>query len=526
MRDRHAVVEEQLRALGPPPARRAPPPEGRLGADEQPASRLPTVLTNLGPVFVEFGLYLSSRLDLLSRRACLDLATTRRDAHVVRESEVKAIVRQQLGDGPERRFVEFDPTPCSFALWTQQHHAWLESGAPVVVTVVRPDADDMLMADLPLLPLLAPWLGTTPETLTAAVDDFSQTLRGRLDQRQRAKAFITLFEDAQAGGALDAPRCYLDHCAAGILTAERIEGIALSDTIGVDGEPPVEPGFDREAIARQLAAAWMRQVTTGKVLPYDFDLSDLRLRDDRLVLVGGVLEPLTSSGRTRLLGYLVAAAADDPDAAWEWIGESAQRGAEGQADITLRRRLRQVVPFRDGEWGGEDRLAEYMLVQWRATREAGWTMLPHELHVFRGIHAVSAATTRLARHQDTLLAALQGERLRLGLSEAQHLFDAAALPAAITEMARTLVRVPQKLDELLTLVASGRLRIKADVPDGGERREARNRTVSLVASLVTLVAVTFLVRHLTPTLGAGFEWAGAVLVLVLGGWLLAAAARL
>src|SRR4051812_29671706 len=77
-RDRRKVIEEQLRALGTPPAaragRRAPPPEGRLGADEQRAGQMRAALVAIGPVFAAFGRYLSTRVDLLPRRDCAELA--------------------------------------------------------------------------------------------------------------------------------------------------------------------------------------------------------------------------------------------------------------------------------------------------------------------------------------------------------------------------------------------------------------------------------------------------------------------
>jgi ubiquinone biosynthesis protein len=525
--DRRRVVEQQLGALGRPrPARRAPPPEGQLGADEQPAGRLREALADLGPVFAGFGRYLSSRLDLLPRRDCVDLAGTDDRAWASPQSDVEALVLRQLGGVPERRFMAFDRVARTASPWTQQHDAWLATGAPVVVTIVRPDAGDLLLTDLPLLPLLAPWLDAPPGEVAAAIDDFSLTLRSRLDQTHQATSFIRLFEDAQAGGALDAPRCYRDYCAPGILTLERIDGIAIADALGIDATRPAEGAIDRDEVARQLASAWLRQAFTGNVVPFDFDLHDVRLRADRLVLMGGALEPMSTSGRAQFLSYLVAAAADDPDATLAWITSASVPGAGSQPEVALRRRIRQVVPFRDGEWSGDNRLAEYLLVQWRATREAGWRMLPHQLHLYRGIHAVSAATTRLVLHRDALRAALDDERLRLGLSQARDVFDAGRLPAALEELAQDLVQLPQKLDDILTLAAAGRLRIKADVPDAGERRHTRNRTVSLVASLVTLVALTFLVRHLSPAYGADLEWMGAVLVLVVGGWLLAAAANL
>src|ERR671910_95398 len=75
LKRRRRFVEERLRQAGRPRlTRRSPPPEGRLGADEQPMRRLRETLVELGPLFASFGRYLSSRIDLLPRRDCLELA--------------------------------------------------------------------------------------------------------------------------------------------------------------------------------------------------------------------------------------------------------------------------------------------------------------------------------------------------------------------------------------------------------------------------------------------------------------------
>lgn len=513
------MVEEHLHALGAPrTGRLALPPEGRLNADEQPAGGLPSALAALGPVFAEFGRYLSSRIDLLPRRLCVQLGDAE-IGHAARESREPYPWRdvsapEGLGSGPGRRFFAFDPEPRIVKRWIQVHYARLAPDRPVVVTVVRPDAERLLDTDLPLLSRLGPWLDVGPEALAAAVEDFSKTLRLRLDQTQQCNDLMVLAEDARAGGGLDAPMCYPDFGSRAVLTTERIYGRKAGETI------------DRESVARRLAAAWLRQALSGRVVPFDFDLHDVRLRDDRLVLVGGALEPQTAAGREQFLRYLVAVGADDPDAAWTWIADAAVARPQADSEYRLRRRLRQAVPFRDGEWSGDQRLAEQVLVQWRVTQETGWDMRPHQLHLYRGIHALSAATTRLAPEQDVLLAALRDERARLVLAGAQQAFDPRGLPLALNTLLQDLVHMPEKLDDLLTLAASGRLRVKLHVPDAEEGRRVRNRTVSLVASLVTLVGVAFLVRHLAPAYGADVERMGAVLLLMIGGWLLVAAARL
>jgi hypothetical protein len=517
MSDRRSEVDARIRALGRPrPAQRVPPPEGRLSPEEQPNGRLGQALAQLGPVFSGFGRYLSARIDLLPRRDCLDLAprpgwgqTQAGDPGF----NTADAVSSQLGTG--RPFHEFDPTPRRVTEWTVECHAWLAPARPVAVRIVRPDSDRWLSGDLPLLPLLEPWLGLGPEELSAAIDDFADTLRTRLDQSQQGLALIRLAEDARAGGALDAPVVYQDESTIRLLTLERPAGSNLEDAV------------DRRAAAKRLAVAWLRQALTGRLVPVDFGLCDIRVTDDRLVMTGGLLETQNAVGRDQLLRYLVAGAADEPDAAWSWISKAAQRGPEGETEYRLRCRLRQAVPFRDGEWSGDERLAERLLVQWKAVREAGWRVRRHELRLYQGIQAVSAAISQLAPEgEDVLLEALQDERLRLGMAQAQQLSDPRTLAAGPGRLAHDMMRLPERLDEFLNLAADGRLHIKLHVPDASESRAARNRTVALVASLVTLVGVGFLVRHVAPMYGPEAERIGAVLLMIAGGWLLTAAARL
>ena len=513
-------MADQLRALGAPhPARRVLPPEGRLSADEQPVERLRMVLGGLGPVFADFGRYLSSRVDLLRRRHRVELAEQEASqsggsCQPAALPDAAAFVLARLGGSKGRRFQIFNPVPSRVTRWTLQYDAQIAAGVPVAVTVVRPDAERLLGTDLPLLTLVGPWFEVRGEALAEAIDDFSRSLRRRLDLTEQALAWARLAEDAKAGGGFEAPAVRLEYSADGVLTTERIGGV------------PIARATDREAVARQLASAWMRQAMSGHVVPFDFDSDDIRLCDGRLVLVGGSLERQTATERQHLRRYLAAAAADDPDAAWGWISGGATEGLEGQSEHRLRGLLRQAVPFRDGEWSGDERLAERVLVQWRTTRDAGWTMGAHYLHLYRGVEAISAATTRLMPEHDTLLDAFQAEQRRLAFVEARRGLDPNALPVALSSLMRDLVQLPQRLDDILTLAAEGRLRVKLHVPDAAEGRRVRNRTVSLVASLVALVGLAFVLRRVAPVYGMGVEQIGAILLMVLGGWLLVAAARL
>jgi ubiquinone biosynthesis protein len=525
---RRRLVERRLRDAGRPRlARRAPPPEGRLGADEQPMRRLRETLVELGPVFASFGRYLSSRIDLLPRRDCVELAAIPDRGEPMTESDVDALIQRELGAPADQRYFAFDFTAHRVRTWTEQHEAWLSPGVPVTVTLLRADAAAFLASDVPLLPLVAPWLGVPDPLLALAIADFEQSLRHRLDQAQYATALGRVAADVRASGLFDAPGPYRTHCSGSILTLERVDGVSVEDLAraGDEGSPGSGGAFDRGLMARRLAGAWLRQATVGQAVPYEFQLRDVLITGERLMLVGGSFEPHSSAGRARFLTYLNAVASDDPDAAAAWLLVDAMPvGAVMEEEV--HRRLRQAVPFRDGEWSGEDRLVEQVLVQWRVATEAGLALDAHQLHMYRGLHALAAATAALAPDTDALLAALQEERLRVGFGSAQPLIDPRALPATLDKLLQDMVHLPQKLDEVLTLAAAGRLRVKLHLPHDDAARRSRNRTVSLVSSLVVLTALAFTLRHVPATQLPGLEQIGALVVFVVGLWLLVAAARL
>lgn len=510
---RRRQVEAAFAALGPLAERRTPPPEGRLGAGEDHGRQLRRVLSELGPVFSAFGRYLSGRVDLLPRRTRAELAAIPDEGDSLPWSSVASLFRLQLGAPPERLYFEFHKAPVAVTAWVQSHLAWLSPGVPVKVTIVRPDAIAALDLDVPLLSLAALSLHIPGDLLASAIDDFATTLRRRLDQRHQASSLATLAADARSGGGFDAPVCYRDHCAAGILTIERLAG----ETLAASSE-------DGETLARHVTAAWLRQAFSGSVVPFDFGPSDIVLAGDRLVLTGAAFEPHASIEHARFAAYLSAVAADDPDSSANWMLEGAMPSID--AETRLRRLLRQAVPFREGEWSGDDRLIELALVQWRVARDAGWILAPHRLHLYKGLEAVAQIANELAPGTDALLAALENERLRVGLAHAGELIDPRNMTAMLDRAFQQMIDLPQKLDDVLTTAAEGRLRMKLQVPEAAANERVRNRTVLLVTALVGFAALTSVLRHVGPALGGGLERVGAVILLIVGAWLLFAAARL
>jgi len=106
-----------------------------------------------------------------------------------------------------------------------------------------------------------------------------------------------------------------------------------------------------------------------------------------------------------------------------------------------------------------------------------WEQAMITLAILEG--AASAEAQQYLRRSD--LTRLR--KIAAGMEEAAARADPLRF-SKLNRLLQDLVNVPQKLDEVLTLAATGRLRVKLHVPDAEETRRVRNRTVSLVASLV------------------------------------------
>jgi ubiquinone biosynthesis protein len=395
---------------------------------------------------------------------------------------------------------------------------------PVTVTIVHPDIDRIRERDLPLLMLLRAPLGLSGEAMALAIADFATTLDRRLDLRQQAAALALVGQDARESWAFRVPYCYRDFSSRRVLTSDRIDGVRLTEVLAADPADLANAGRwpAPAALADRLTTAWLSQASNGRSVPFDFGPHDILVGLEHVTLVGGTFEMQTSEGQAHFLNYLEATAADDVDAACAWVVGRSERQPGGLDEEALTRRFRQAVPFRDVESDGDERLVDQLLVHWRVTQRAGWQVAPHQARLYHGLATLTALTDRLGYHGDALLAALRSEQLRRRLAGARELLQVGTLDKLLTNM----VNLPRRVDEALSLAAEGGMRLKLQLPEADAQRKARNRAVTHVAGLVALMAFAFLVKLLVPELGESAERVGALLLLIFGGWLLVAAARL
>ena len=117
--------------------------------------RVRMALTDLGPTFIKLGQVLAARPDLVGPKLGEELKRLRADVRPDDIDQVRATLRDELGDDYESHFQNIDPRPLATASIGQVHRAVLNDGTCVVIKVIRHDIERTMRQDIEVLAGLA-----------------------------------------------------------------------------------------------------------------------------------------------------------------------------------------------------------------------------------------------------------------------------------------------------------------------------------------------------------------------------------
>jgi ubiquinone biosynthesis protein len=196
--------------------------------------RIRRALEELGPIFVKFGQAVSVRRDLLPDEIADELAKLQDQVPPFAGSDAIKIVESAFGQSVAEVFAEFSEEPLAAASIAQVHRARLDSGADVVVKLLRPNVSKQISRDLEVLYFLARLARGTIEGSerlrpVEVVKEFEKTLTNELDLLREAANAAQLRRNFEGSGLLYVPEVHWDYCRTNVLTMERIEGVPISD---------------------------------------------------------------------------------------------------------------------------------------------------------------------------------------------------------------------------------------------------------------------------------------------------------
>lgn len=488
--------------------------------------RFRLMLESLGPIFSAFGLYLSTRADLLPVRDCVELAAIADHASPASFSFVQETLRHQIGYPLERVYGTFEETPFETRLLFQSYYAWLDDGSPVVVKMLRPGIVEQVACDTHSLSLLKnalAWMGLRSETVDGVLADFGDSLRWQMNLLHEAEAIKAMARSAEECEMLLAPALHTRLCTQGVLTVERLPGLHLdgllnSSTVREEDETKIlmhaEWNVDRRQLARMLSLVWLRQALHDQLFPIEPHASNVMIVSDRrIAFTGGTFAGLAPEQRANLWDYLVAAAADNPDRACSSLLREMKTTGRSDRGGDLPRRFKQLVPEREGQWSnGNDNLADYLIEQWRLVGLCGYVPQEHVASFYRGLFAITCLTRQLAPESDALAEGIQEMRLLVSLGQMREMMKFRELENQMDTYAALMVNLPQRLDEALTLAAEGGARVRFQLPTSVERRRRKNSSMKLTALLLVLAA--FVLWTHNPATALAGPWADGVRALV------------
>ncbi|MCW5829278.1 MAG: AarF/ABC1/UbiB kinase family protein [Deltaproteobacteria bacterium] len=204
------------------------------------ARRLRMAFEELGPTFIKLGQMIASSPGIFPETISDEFLKCLDRVPPFPYSEVKRILREELGDDYKSRFRNIDVKPIAAASIAQVHFAELADGTPVVIKVQRPGIKAVVERDVGILFLIAKMLVRFFRNAHLAspvdvVSDFNITLHEELDFRLEANSmekFNAVF--ASAGNKrIYAAKVHREHSTRRVLVMERLSGARVDDIKGI-----------------------------------------------------------------------------------------------------------------------------------------------------------------------------------------------------------------------------------------------------------------------------------------------------
>ncbi|MBI3973922.1 MAG: AarF/ABC1/UbiB kinase family protein [Chloroflexi bacterium] len=250
------------------------------------ADSLASALEELGPCFIKLGQLLSTRPDLLPPPYITALSRLQDRIAPVPSEQVIQIVEQELGAPVSDLFQSFDRSPLAAASIAQVHRAVLPSGDDVVVKVQRPGVRRRIEIDLEVLHEVAHF--STNHTSIGArfgavqmVRELEHSLTQEIDFRQEAENTRLISRQIAGFPRLTTPAVHDSYTTRRVLTMSLVRGRHLAAL-----SPDELRTFDSRAIAKDLLAAYLKQIAIDGIFHCDPHPGNILLADDgRLALM-------------------------------------------------------------------------------------------------------------------------------------------------------------------------------------------------------------------------------------------------
>lgn len=270
------------------------------------AKRMRLALEELGPTFIKFGQFLSTRADILPPNYIEEFAKLQDSVPPFSFEEVAAAIHKELGSEISDLFASFEPEALGAASIAQAHRATLKSGEDVVVKVRRPGIQELVETDIEALMLLAMMAerhlpNSDIYDPVGQVRELARTIRREMDLSLEGRTIERFAVNFAGDCTVYFPKVYWSFTSKALLTMEMIEGIKVSEI-----DRLVAAGLDIKLIARRGADAFVKMVLQHGFFHGDPHPGNILIRPDNVICMldfgmTGRIDPFLKNHLTDIL---------------------------------------------------------------------------------------------------------------------------------------------------------------------------------------------------------------------------------
>ena len=279
---------------------------------------LRTTLEDLGPTYVKIGQIMSSRVDLLPEKYCVELEKLRQNVKPLDPAVSRAVIEAETGKKIDEIFREFRDEPIGSASIGQVHYGVLLDGTKVVTKVQRPLIADMMQKDFDLLKGLGSLLGGGDSSdsggdamdLVTIIEEFEKVTKEELDFRIEAANTKFFKEEILNDGKATCPTVIDD------LTTERIFTMTFVDGCSVGKiEKLAEQGTDPMQAGRDILESYLHQVFDAGIFHADPHQGNIMVSGGKIHWIDfGMIGQITEADMNALQNLIVGLLRGDVDA--------------------------------------------------------------------------------------------------------------------------------------------------------------------------------------------------------------------
>jgi ubiquinone biosynthesis protein len=257
-------------------------------------------LANLGPAYIKFGQFLSTRPDIIGKEIVKELELLQDDIRPIPFTDICTVVDMSLEENGlgtiDDVFSYIEPTPIASASIGQVHKGRLrgKNAKDIVLKVQKPRVSQQIREDLKTMKDLNAIFAKTgsprSREISSIVNQYETFLSAELDfekERKHMYRFIKIMDEGNI--AVKVPQPIESLSSSTVLVMEYVPSLKITDIAALKGR-----GIDTKRLAETLIQGFLYQIITAALVHCDPHPGNIGVMEDGETLVlydfGNVVE--------------------------------------------------------------------------------------------------------------------------------------------------------------------------------------------------------------------------------------------